>query len=696
MSIEKLPVTELKGVGDRLAEVLAKLNITNIQDLVFHLPYRYLDRTRIVPIANLALNSNVMLQGRVLNTQIAFGKRRSLVVKLEDETGVVTLRFYHFSAAQKNNLQEGTLLRCYGEPRLGASGLELYHPEYEIIRSGQTSKHTENLTPVYSLTDGISQQRLRKLTEAAIQYLKRFAPEELLPTSVNEHFNVESLSAALAYLHFPPPDANIDALLEGSHPYQKRLAFEELLAHFLVRQKLRAEAQQHHGPVITASLTNNRNSPLLDEFLNQLPFKPTSAQQRVLSEIQKDLALGVPMLRMVQGDVGSGKTLVAAMAALLAISSGYQVALVAPTEILAEQHFANFCQWFAPLGLDVTRLMGKLTAKQKREALERIANHQTHIIVGTHALFQDGVVIPKLGLAVIDEQHRFGVEQRLTLRKPTEDGETPHQLVMTATPIPRTLAMTAYADLDYSIIDELPPGRTPISTALISQNRREEIIARIAIACGEGKQVYWVCPLVEESETLSAANAEETSAALAESLQGIKVGLVHGRMKAAEKESIMSAFANAETQVLVATTVIEVGVDVPNASLMIIENPERLGLAQLHQLRGRVGRGTQASYCILLYGDKLSEQAKERLKVLRETNDGFKIAERDLQLRGPGELLGTRQTGDMSYRLADACRDAAMIPMVHKVGRELMNSHPQSAQALINRWFSHTQSYAQV
>ena len=402
------------------------------------------------------------------------------------------------------------------------------------------------------------------------------------------------------------------------------------------------------------------------------------------------------MLRMVQGDVGSGKTLVAALAALAAATQGYQVAIVAPTEILAEQHFASFCQWLAPHGLEIQWLVGKLTAKQRREALERIASQQAHIIVGTHALFQEDVVFPKLGLAIIDEQHRFGVEQRLTLRKPSRDNEVPHQLIMTATPIPRTLAMTAYADLDYSIIDELPPGRTPINTVLISQARRDQVIERIHHACQEAKQVYWVCPLVEESESLSAANAEETAQLLTEKLPGIQVGLVHGRMKAKDKEVVMAAFKAAEIQVLVATTVIEVGVDVPNASLMIIENPERLGLAQLHQLRGRVGRGTQASHCLLLYGDKLSQHSQERLKVLRETNDGFVIAEKDLQLRGPGELLGTRQTGDMSYRLANAVRDAHLIPQIHQVGKQLLHDSPEKAERLILRWFSSAQDYAQV
>ena len=690
MSLENLSVTEIKGVGGKLAETLAKLGIATIQDLVFHLPFRYLDRTRITPIAQLAMNTNVVIQGNVLNTTVAFGKRRSLVVKLEDDTGVTTLRFYHFSAAQKNKLEQGVLLRCYGEPRIGASGIEFYHPEYDFIDPAKPVIEEESLTPVYGLTEGITQQRLRKLTEAAVKFLSQYKPTELLPEEANARFKIDSLASALVYLHFPPPNADVEQLLEGVHPYQQRLAFEELLAHFLVRQKLRAQALQVDAPSIQI------NQQKIDEFLEVLPFTPTGAQQRVFDEIRKDFGKSTAMLRMVQGDVGSGKTLVAALATIAVVSSGYQVAVAAPTEILAEQHFANFCGWLEPLGIKTAWLVGKLTPKQRRETLERIALGDAQVIVGTHALFQDDVLIPKLGLAIIDEQHRFGVEQRLSLRKKNKDDETPHQLVMTATPIPRTLAMTAYADLDYSVIDELPPGRTPINTALISQARRDEIIDRIGHASREGKQAYWVCPLVEESETLSAANAEETYAVLQEKLQGIPVGLVHGRMKAAEKEQVMAAFKRAELKVLVATTVIEVGVDVPNASLMIIENPERLGLAQLHQLRGRVGRGTQASHCILLYGDKLSEYSKERLKVMRETNDGFVIAEKDLQLRGPGELLGTRQTGDMTYRLADIQRDAHMIPFVHEIGLQMLADTPEKAEQLIQRWFGLAQDYTQA
>lgn len=690
VALQDLRITEIKGVGERLASVLAKLDIHSVQDMLFHLPLRYLDRTRITQISQLKLNTTVVIQGQVLHSTVKFGKRRSLEVGLEDSSGSTNLRFYHFSAAQKNALEPGTWIRAYGEPRLGATGLEFYHPEYERVDPHKPPEVEQTLTPIYPLTDGIAQARMRKLAAEACQFLKKASPQELLPEEINRDFGVSSLADALAYVHFPPADADVAQLIEGVHPYQQRLAFEELLAHFLVRQKLRAVAQNARAARI--KLEHRAKQQLLDG----LPFSLTGAQQRVLNDIEKDLRKSVPMLRMVQGDVGSGKTLVAAVSALHVALSGYQVAVVAPTEILAEQHLRNFTHWLTPLKVNVVWLVGKLTAAKKRAALAAIESGEAQVIVGTHALFQEGVEFARLGLAIIDEQHRFGVSQRLTLRKPTREGETPHQLVMTATPIPRTLAMTAYSELDYSVIDELPPGRKPINTVLISQSRREQIIARIREACAEGKQAYWVCPLVEDSETLSAANAEETAALLREALQEFNVGLVHGRLKAQEKEATMASFKDAQIQLLVATTVIEVGVDVPNASLMIIENPERLGLAQLHQLRGRVGRGTAASHCVLLYGDKLSNHAKERLSVLRETNDGFVIAERDLQLRGPGELLGTRQTGDMQYRVADAVRDSQMIDAVQSLGRDLIESENQATDVLIRRWIGKNQKYANV
>lgn len=677
-------------MGGRLASILEKLGISTVQDLLFHLPLRYLDRTRIVPIGHLQLNTSVVIQGRVLSTQIIFGRRRSLACVIEDDTGAVTLRFFHFSAAQKDRLSPGTLLRCYGEPRLGSTGLEFYHPEYDFVEDGAPQPTNSNLTPVYGLTEGITQQRLRKLTETALEFLQNHPPVDYLPPEANRRFGVVDLATAIRYVHYPPANAPVEQLLAGIHPYQQRLAFEELLAHYLTRQQVRAGLRREKAPKV--SLSENRRQ----EFTGALPFQLTGAQQRAVADICRDLARGTPMLRMVQGDVGCGKTLVAALAALAVADSGRQVAVVAPTEILAEQHFASFNRWFEPLGIRIAWLVGKLTAANRRQALAQIATGEAGIVIGTHALFQEGVTFARLGLAIIDEQHRFGVHQRLTLKQKGTAGETPHQLIMTATPIPRTLAMTSYSELDYSVIDELPPGRTPVNTVLISQTRRHEIIERIRAACGEGRQVYWVCTLVEDSETLAAANAEETAGLLRETLGEVRIGLIHGRLKPADKEAAMNAFKNGEIQLLVATTVIEVGVDVPNASLMVIENPERLGLAQLHQLRGRVGRGSVASHCVLLYGDKLSQQARERLKILKTSNDGFVIAEKDLELRGPGEYLGTRQAGDMQFRLADMQRDAHLLPAIHEIGAKMMKKYPELVSKLVNRWFGKNQNYAQV
>lgn len=688
-TLANIDVTVLKGVGSKLAQVLAKLDIHSVQDLLFHLPLRYLDRTRITAISQLRTNTSVVVQGAVLKTNIVFGKRRSLAVTIEDNSGTTCLRFYHFNASQKNSFEEGRQVRCYGDPRLGSSGLEFYHPEYEFVDSGKTELSEQALTPLYPLTDGLSQSRIRSLTEQAVNLLKDYSPSELLPAEVQQMFGMDTLASALAYLHFPPPEASVEQILAGQHPAQQRLAFEELLAHYLVRQQLREQFQQEHAALI--KVHQDKKAALL----STLPFSLTGAQQRVCDEIQRDLSKGVPMLRMVQGDVGSGKTLVAAIAALNVAFSGYQVAIVAPTEILAEQHLNNFKQWLEPLGLRICWLVGKLTAAKRRDALKTITDGEAEIIVGTHALFQEDVDFAKLGLAIIDEQHRFGVDQRLSLRKKSRLGEVPHQLVMTATPIPRTLAMTAYSELDYSVIDELPPGRKPIQTALVSQSRRAHVIERIRVACEKGTQAYWVCPLVEDSETLSAANAEQTWEQLKVALSGFNIAMVHGRLKAAEKEMVMASFKKGESQLLVATTVIEVGVDVPNATLMIIENPERLGLAQLHQLRGRVGRGSEASHCVLLYGDKLSQHAKQRLQVLRESNDGFVIAEKDLEIRGPGELLGTRQTGDMQYRLADAQQHANLIPEVHRIGEHLCVDKELSDK-LIQRWIGYNKNYAQV
>ena len=686
--LDKLPVTVLKGVGERLATTLEKLNLRTVQDVLFHLPLRYLDRTRIVPLAELTAHSSVVVEGAVQRCDVVFGKRRSLVVTLADDSGQVCLRFFHFNAAQKNQLQVGRRVRCYGDPRLGASGLEFYHPEYEVLTAGSAYHNLEQtLTPVYPATEGINQKRLRQLASQALELMQVNPPQELLPAEVNAIFGSSSLSQALSYVHRPPPDAPVTQLLEGRHPLQQRLAFEEMLAHHLALQNSRLLARNEEAMWLET------DPALQQRFYDSLPFPLTQAQQRVIQEIQTDLAAHHPMLRLVQGDVGSGKTLVAATAALAALSQGQQVALVAPTEILAEQHRINFENWLTPFGFKVAWLVGRLTAKQKRETLEAIATGDTHVVVGTHALFEDTVLFARLGLIIIDEQHRFGVHQRLTLRSKSHSSMRPHQLVMTATPIPRTLAMTAYADLDLSVIDELPPGRTPVNTVLVSQQRRDDVINRVRTACNEGRQVYWVCTLVEDSETLAATAAEEIAQHLAETLPEVSIGLVHGRLKSLEKEQTMTAFKTGQTQLLVATTVIEVGVDVPNASLMIIENPERLGLAQLHQLRGRVGRGSIASHCVLLYGHPLSKVAKQRLQVMRTTSDGFVIAEEDLKIRGPGELLGKRQTGAIEFRLADLLRDAHLLSTVHSTADQILHHNPEIVTKIIIRWFANHQDY---
>ncbi len=681
------PVTQLRGVGPRLAEKLAAAGVHRVEDLLFHLPLRYQDRTRITPIGAAREGDDVVVEGEVRLADVAFGRRRSLVVKIQDGSGTLTLRFFHFSAAQKNALQAGTHLRCYGQVRRGAAGAEMYHPEYRRVEVGETTVE-ETLTPVYPTIAGIGQQQWRNLCAQAVTRVRRAGPAELLPALSG--FSM-GLVDALAYLHAPPPAAPQALLRDGEHPAQLRLALEELVAHHLSLQQLRALQQRDGAPLISGG------DALLERFLAALPFAPTAAQQRVIAEIRADLARPEPMLRLVQGDVGSGKTLVAAAAALQAIASGYQVAVMAPTEILAEQHRRNFSAWFEPLGVQVGWLSGRSKGRARRDALAAIENAEVGLIIGTHALFQDDVRFQRLGLVVVDEQHRFGVHQRLTLtEKAGADIGRPHQLVMTATPIPRTLAMVAYADLDCSVIDELPPGRTPVETVLIDNQRRAQVVARVAAACATGRQAYWVCTLVEESDVLQAQAAEATAEELHDALPELRIGLVHGRLRPAEKDAVMASFKAGEIDLLVATTVIEVGVDVPNASLMIIENPERLGLAQLHQLRGRVGRGEAASHCVLLYQSPLSLNGKQRLQAMRESNDGFFIAEKDLELRGPGEVLGTRQTGLMEFRIARLPEHNHLLTQVQEVAGAILARQPQLAEPLIQRWTGSAQRYAKV
>ncbi|RLQ20895.1 ATP-dependent DNA helicase RecG [Seongchinamella sediminis] len=681
------PVSQLRGVGPKLAAKLADAGIHRVEDLLFHLPLRYQDRTRVTPIGATREGVDVVIEGEVRVADIAFGRRRSLVVRLQDGSGTISLRFFHFSAAQKNSLSPGTRLRCFGQVRRGSSGLEMYHPEYRQVNAADVPVE-EALTPVYPATGNIGQNQWRNLCMQAVSRLRHSAPRELLPA---DHHLAYGLGDALIYLHSPPPDAPQDALRDGEHPAQLRLAVEELVAHNLTLQGLRAQQQAEGAPVLGG------DPALLARFLASLPFQPTGAQQRVMAEINADIARPHPMLRLVQGDVGSGKTLVAAAAALQAIASGYQVAIMAPTEILAEQHRNNFATWFAGLDIDIAWLSGRSKGKKRQAALQAIAAGDAGLVVGTHALFQSDVLFDRLGLVVVDEQHRFGVHQRLSLtEKSGQNIGRPHQLVMTATPIPRTLSMVAYADLDCSVIDELPPGRQPVETVLIDNSRREQIVERVSKACAGGRQAYWVCTLVEESDVLQAQAAEATAAELAAALPGLRVGLVHGRLKPAEKDSVMAAFKAADIDLLVATTVIEVGVDVPNASLMIIENPERLGLAQLHQLRGRVGRGTAASHCVLLYQSPLSFNGKQRLQAMRASNDGFFIAEKDMELRGPGEVLGTRQTGLMEFRIAQLPAHNHLLDQVQSLATQIQASHPELIEPLIKRWTGSKREFAKV
>lgn len=686
--LDAIPLQSLTGVGASQSGKLAKIGLHTVQDLLLHLPLRYEDRTRLYAIAELLPGVHATVEGEVLNSNILFGRRRMLVCQISDGSGILTMRFFNFNAAMKNSLFPGRRVQAWGEARRGQHGPEMAHPEYRLQGESASPELQETLTPVYPTTEGVRQATLRKLTDRALELLESCAIAELLPAELAQ--GMMSLPEALRTLHRPPPTLQLADLESGQHPAQRRLIMEELLAHNLSMLALRAGARRYHTQSLLAK------DELKAQLLKNLPFEPTAAQRRVVAEIERDMGHNAPMMRLVQGDVGSGKTLVAALAALRAIANGQQVALMAPTELLAEQHANNFRDWFTPLGINVGWLAGKQKGKARQAQQEAIASGQISMIVGTHAIFQEQVQFHALALVIIDEQHRFGVHQRLALwEKGERQGFHPHQLIMTATPIPRTLAMTAYADLDTSIIDELPPGRTPVTTVAIADTRRAEIIARVQHAClSEGRQSYWVCTLIEESDLLEAQAAEATWQELKIALPELNVGLVHGRMKPAEKQSVMQAFKLGELHLLVATTVIEVGVDVPNASLMIIENPERLGLAQLHQLRGRVGRGSIASHCVLLYKSPLSRTAQKRLQVLRDSNDGFVIAQKDLEIRGPGELLGVRQTGNAEFKVADLLRDGALIPEVQRIARHIHERYPQQAQALIERWMPETERYS--
>ncbi len=686
--LDGVPLTALSGVGAAISEKLSRIGINNVQDLLFHLPMRYEDRIRITPIADVRPESFATVEGFVQLTEVQFGRRPILSTTISDGTSKITLKFFNFNAGMKNSLATGVRVKAFGEIKRGRFMAEIHHPEYQIIRGNQPLELAETLTPIYPTTEGLKQASLRKLTDQALALLERVQVAELLPDEFNPH--KYSLKEALQLLHRPPPSVSSELLDKGEHPAQKRLIFEELLAHNLAMQQVRMGVQQHFAEPL------RYQTDLKQRFLATLPFQPTNAQSRVTAEIEQDLAKPFPMMRLVQGDVGSGKTLVAALAALLAIDNGKQVALMAPTEILAEQHAHNFANWLRPFGIEVGWLAGKVKGKARTAQLEAIKNGDVQMIIGTHALFQDQVEFHHLALVIIDEQHRFGVHQRLTLREKGAKGDVyPHQLIMTATPIPRTLAMTVYADLDTSIIDELPPGRTPITTVAISEDRRDEVVRRVYQACkNEKRQAYWVCTLIDESEVLEAQAAAAIAEDLQRALPDLRIGLVHGRMKPQEKQAIMAEFKAANIDLLVATTVIEVGVDVPNASLMIIENSERLGLAQLHQLRGRVGRGATASHCVLMYKAPLGKISSKRLQVLRDSQDGFVIAEKDLEIRGPGEVLGTKQTGMAEFKIANLMRDRKMIPLVQNYAKQLTLKYPDTAKLLIRRWLDEKTVYS--
>lgn len=682
------PVGSLRGVGPRLAERLSRLGVERIADLLCLLPLRYEDRTRIRPLGGLIPGEKVLIEGELELAEVAYRRRRSLLCRVADGTGAITLRFFHFNRVQQQQLVRGAHVRCFGEVRNGPTGLEMIHPEYRVIGAEPEPPGTA-LTPIYPTTEGLHQQRLRRFIQQAMAVMEKTDSVDYLHDRLPEGY--PEFAESIRLLHGPPQGADIEPLLAGAHPCQRRLALEELVAHRLSLQRLNLGRRREHAVM----LKDGRG--LIAAFRSRLPFRMTGAQQAALSEILSDVGTASPMHRLLQGDVGSGKTVVAAAAALAAASAGYQTAVMVPTELLAEQQYKTIAGWLNPLEVQVRLLTGSVTGSTRKQIVDEIGSGHAQVIVGTHALFQQGVRFARLALIIVDEQHRFGVNQRLELKQKGRKGLlSPHQLVMTATPIPRTLTMTAYADLDCSIIDELPPGRQPVGTAVMPQSRRAELVQRVRSHCGGGRQAYWVCPLIEESENLDYQAAAEVGRELADVLPDLNVGLVHGKVSASEKDRVMREFNSGRLHVLVATTVVEVGVDVPNASLMVIENAERMGLSQLHQLRGRVGRGRDASHCILLYKPPLTDVAEARLRVLRSTTDGFAIAQKDLELRGPGEVLGTRQTGLMQLRVADIVRDADLLPDVIRISDELLTQYPQRVDPLIERWTRGDAEYARV
>ncbi|WP_251365493.1 ATP-dependent DNA helicase RecG [Coxiella-like endosymbiont of Rhipicephalus sanguineus] len=690
----EIPVASLRGVGPKMTELLASLNIHTLQDLLFHLPLRYEDRTRLTSLGALRHGDQTTIEGFIEFTNINYGRRRSLHCCIGDGTGSLILRFYHFNSQQYQQLMKrGLRLKCFGTARQNYQGrLEMVHPEYRVVNATIPIPTEENLTAVYPTTKGLPQTKLRDLLSQALNYLKkRDVFEELFSESLRQEFNLPTLIASLLYVHCPPSNAPLKLLKAGKHPAQQRLIIEELVAQQIELLKLRSRAKMYLAPVL------NLEAEKENKLRQALPFKLTAAQERVISEINEDLKRSHPMQRLVQGDVGSGKTIVAAMAIIKVVENGYQCAVMVPTEILAEQHHRAFQKWLNPLGIQVGWLTGSLNNSAREQTLQKIRQGEDQVIVGTHALFQEDVAFLKLGLIVIDEQHRFGVHQRLALKeKGSNNSIYPHQLIMTATPIPRTLALTAYANFDVSTIDELPSGRKPITTVLMSNARRNEVIARIKQNCEQGKQAYWVCTLIEDSEMLQCEAAEATYQKLRQLLNHLTVGLIHGRLSRNEKDAVMMDFKAGGIDLLVATTVVEVGVDVPNASLIIIENAERLGLAQIHQLRGRVGRGKDKSYCVLLYQKPLSQYARDRLILLRNSQDGFVVAQKDLELRGPGELLGTRQAGMLPFRITDLIRDQCLLSRAQSIATRMLDQYPLQATRLLQRWLRNAETYVEV
>jgi ATP-dependent DNA helicase RecG len=685
----------LKGVGPKVAEKLKKLGLETQRDLLFHLPLRYEDRTQVTPIGGLQPGCKQLIEAEVLQVAVNFRRqgpsRRMLVAKLEDHSGLLTIRLFFFSSGQQQMLQKGNKLRLFGEVRIAQGELEMVHPEFAVVDPHNPPPLEKNLTPIYPTTEGLHQLSISKIIRQVIFQLDQNDMPETLPEFWLSQNNFPDFKSAMLSLHSPQQQTDTELIASCRHPAQYRFIVEELTAHRLALLERRILIQRMNNPTIKT------DGELHEKFIENLPFQLTMAQQRVMAELMQDFGRSQPMMRLLQGDVGSGKTVVAALACLPVVESGFQAAMMAPTEILTEQHYQNLLTWLTPLGLNVVCLMGADKGKKRNQKLALIASRETHVVVGTHALFQESVVFNNLGFIVIDEQHRFGVDQRLALQKKTANQQMPHQLIMTATPIPRTLAMSIYADLDYSQIDELPPGRKPVTTSIIPETKRDSLIQRVAASCQEGGQVYWVCTLIDESEVMQCEAAETTYQMLQMQLPELSVALVHGRMKVAEKEAIINAFKKGETKILVATTVIEVGVDVPNASIMIIENPERLGLSQIHQLRGRVGRGARESFCILLVKQDLSAQVLTRLEIIRRYQDGFIIAEKDLDLRGAGEVLGTRQTGEASFKIADLLRDQSWFDKVDELAQLMLNAdNSKASEMLLKNWVGYKQGYTEV